>query len=137
MEHLDHAHTSGHLELDTRLEAVFNLLVVLVIAVIVAMHHFHQLKLETTTSVIELIGKIPFGLVQEKAVRVTILAVHSTILHTSVYSSLLQPLTGLSYESALINPKLMRMWWCCLLKCMCSNASHFFNLLCQSNEQQL
>jgi hypothetical protein len=119
MEHLDHVHTSGHSELVTQLEVVW-LLVVLAIAVIVAMHRSHQLKLEIITSVIELMSKIPFGLVQEKAVQAIIRAVHSTTLHTSVYSSLLKPLTGSSYVSALINLKVMKLWWCCLLKCMCS-----------------
>jgi hypothetical protein len=80
----------------------------------------HQLKLEITTSVIEVISmdRTAFGL--EKAVQVIIHAVHSTTLHTSVYSSLLQPLTGLSYESALIKLNVMKLCWCCLLKFMCS-----------------
>ena len=125
MELLDHAHTSGHLELDTQLEVAW-LLVARVIVAIVVMHHSHQLKSEITTSVTELMDLTLFRL--GKAVQTTIHASRSTTLHISVYSSLLQPLTGLSYESASINYYMMRLCWCYLLKYMCSSVVTFLQL---------
>ena len=118
MEHLGHVHIFGLLELGTQLEVAIRVLVAPVTVAIVAVHHSHQLKLEITTSVTELMDWTAFGL--EKAARMIIHAAHFTTIHTSVYSFLQQPLIGLSYESALINHKGTRLCWCCLLKSTCS-----------------
>ena len=89
MECMGHAHMSGHLE--QQLMLIFTLVKVVQV---------HLLELEISTSVMEMMHlMISFGL--EKIAQVIIHAAHSTTLHTSVYNSLQQPLTGLSYESTL------------------------------------
>ena len=74
MELLDHVHTSGLLE---QVSVSLRFLAALVILLIMLEHHFHQLKLETATSVTELFGLTASG--QEKAAQVIIHAVHSIL----------------------------------------------------------
>ena len=114
-----HTYIFGHLdpELVTRLEVVL-LFVALVIAVIVVMHHFHQLKLEIITFVIELMDRIPFGL--EKAVQATIHAALSITLYTSVYNFHLPLRTTFSYESVFNLTNKEKLYWCHSLSSMCN-----------------
>ena len=100
MEFLDHAHISGLLEPVIRDVALVTIMIVI-------MHHFHQLKLEKTISVVRTIESKLFG--KEKVVQLIIHAAHSIILHTSAYGSLSQPPTALRYEYVMISLKEMRV----------------------------
>ena len=119
---MDHALISDRLQPDILLLlALETSHAALVIILIISKHTFHHLKLEITIFVIDQMDLIPFGL--EKAARMIIHTAHFITLHTSVYSSLQQLQTGLSYVSVMINIKMMRTYRCCLLKFMYSHSS--------------